>query len=64
MLVLSRKVGGRVHIGTGIILTVVGLRGTRARLGIEAPAGVVVLREEVRGRPRPGARPDAPGRGR
>lgn len=48
MLILSRKKGQRVHVGKGIVLTVLGLRGGQVRLGIEAPEDVVILREEVR----------------
>ncbi len=48
MLVLSRKKGQRLHLGEGIVLTVLGLKGGQVRLGIEAPEDVVVLREEVR----------------
>ncbi len=48
MLVLSRKKGQRLHLGEGIVLTVLGLRGGQVRLGIEAPEDVVILREEVR----------------
>jgi carbon storage regulator len=47
MLVLSRKKGQRLHLGEGIVLTVLGLRGGQVRLGIEAPEDVVVLREEI-----------------
>lgn len=52
MLVLSRKVGETIRIGDGIILTVVAIRHTQIRLGIEAPADVLVLREEIQDRPR------------
>jgi carbon storage regulator len=48
MLVLSRKKGQRLHLGEGIVLTVLGLRGGQVRLGIEAPDDVAILREEVR----------------
>ena len=49
MLVLSREVNERLMIGDDIVITVVKIdcRG-RVRLGIEAPAGVTVDREEVR----------------
>lgn len=61
MLVLSRKVGERIRIGDGIVLTVVGGGRAQVRLGIEAPADVVVLREEIRDRPgrSPGPNSDA-----
>jgi carbon storage regulator len=47
MLVLSRKKGERIHIGQGIVLTVLGWQGSKVRLGIEAPEDVVILREEI-----------------
>jgi carbon storage regulator len=59
MLILTRKVGERIYIGESIVLTVVRVRGEQARLGIEAPADVVVHREEVRRRVA-GGRPAGP----
>jgi carbon storage regulator len=47
MLVLGRKVGERVKIGEGIVLTVVAVRGSQVRLGIEAPEEVTIRREEL-----------------
>ena len=47
MLVLSRKSGESITIGEDIVVTVVGVNGTQARLGITAPRNVQVLREEV-----------------
>jgi carbon storage regulator len=48
MLVLSRKRGERIIIpGCSVTITVVGVEGNRVRLGIAAPAGVAVLREEL-----------------
>ena len=47
MLVLSRKIGETIHIGDNILLTVVEIRGDRVRLGIVAPAEVLVDRHEV-----------------
>jgi carbon storage regulator len=47
MLVLSRKKGERLMIGSGIVLTVLEVRGTSVRLGIEAPGDVPILREEL-----------------
>lgn len=47
MLVLSRKLGERIIIGPGIELVVVDVRGNKVRLGIEAPAGVSIRRQEV-----------------
>lgn len=47
MLVLSRKFGECLLIGDDIRIQVVGIRGDKVRLGIEAPANVVVLRDEL-----------------
>ena len=47
MLVLTRKVGERIHIGENIVVTVVRLQNDKVRIGIEAPADVNVHREEV-----------------
>ena len=47
MLVLSRKVGERILIGDGVVLTVVRIQGDKIRLGVVAPANVAVHREEV-----------------
>ena len=48
MLILSRKMGERIHLGESIVLTVLALKGNQVRLGIEAPEDVVILREEIR----------------
>lgn len=47
MLVLSRKESQRIKLGDSIILTVVRVSGDKVRLGIEAPADMLVLREEL-----------------
>jgi carbon storage regulator len=47
MLVLSRKETERIRLGDSIVVTVVRVAGDKVRLGIEAPADVVVLREEL-----------------
>ena len=47
MLVLSRRESERIKLGDSIVVTVVRVSGDRVRLGIEAPADVVVLREEI-----------------
>jgi carbon storage regulator len=47
MLVLSRKNGERVHIGDDVVLTVLTSRNGCVRLGLEAPADVLILREEA-----------------
>ncbi len=48
MLVLSRKVGERIWIGDDISVTVVRITGGGVRIGIEAPAELPVVREELK----------------
>ncbi|MCI0458163.1 MAG: carbon storage regulator [Gemmataceae bacterium] len=47
MLVLGRKVGERLMIGAGVVVTVVAVRGSQVRLGVEAPAEVAIRRDEI-----------------
>ena len=47
MLVLSRRESERIKVGDSIVVTVVRVTGDKVRLGIEAPANMLVLREEL-----------------
>lgn len=47
MLILTRRIGESVYIGEEIRMTVLGVRGTQVRLGINAPKDVPVHREEI-----------------
>lgn len=47
MLVLTRKVGQRIHLGSQIVLTIVRVNGGQVRVGIEAPKKVPVYRGEI-----------------
>jgi carbon storage regulator len=47
MLVLSRRESERLKLGDSIILTIVRVSGDKVRLGIEAPADLLVLRDEL-----------------
>lgn len=47
MLVLTRKVGERILVGDDIVITVLDARGDGVRIGIDAPRGVKIQREEV-----------------
>ena len=47
MLVLSRREKQRIKLGDSIVVTVVRVTGDTVRLGIEAPADVLVLRDEL-----------------
>ena len=49
MLVLSRKIGERIVINDQITVEVLQVIGNRIRLGITAPSGVPILREELLG---------------
>jgi len=47
MLILTRRPGERVVIGDEILVTVMGVSGHTVRLGIEAPQGIPIYREEI-----------------
>jgi carbon storage regulator len=47
MLVLARKEGEKVRIGGDIELTVIEIRGETVRIGISAPRGVPIYRQEL-----------------
>jgi carbon storage regulator len=47
VLVLTRKVGERILVGDDIVITVLDSRGDGVRIGIDAPRGVKIQREEV-----------------
>jgi len=48
MLILTRREGQRILIGSDIVVTVCQLRGGQVRIGITAPPGVNVIREELK----------------
>jgi len=50
MLILTRKPGESIHIGGDIVVTLLGIQGAQARLGIKAPPAVDVYREEIKTR--------------
>ena len=54
MLVLSRKETQRIRLGDSIVVTIVKISGDKVRVGIEAPADVLVLRDELEVRNRSG----------
>jgi len=47
MLVLSRKQNERIRVGDSVVVTVVRVSGDKVRIGIEAPAHVRVVRDEL-----------------
>lgn len=52
MLVLTRRVGESIVVDNHIVVQVIGIKGDKVRLGIQAPANVTVDREEVHQRRR------------
>jgi len=65
MLILSRRVGEVVQVGPDIEVVVLGMKGNQVRVGIQAPAGVAVMRKEVllrESRPQGTTLPPAAGR--
>ncbi|AMV39956.1 carbon storage regulator CsrA [Planctomyces sp. SH-PL62] len=47
MLVLSRKLGEAIHIGSDIRIVVAKIDGHQVRIGIEAPMSVSIKRQEI-----------------
>ena len=47
MLVLSRKLNESIVINDNIVVTVLGVKGDRVRIGIDAPGEIPVHRQEV-----------------
>jgi carbon storage regulator len=52
MLVLSRKIGEKILIGKDISVTVVRVAQGMVRIGVEAPAELSIVREEIKDRPK------------
>jgi carbon storage regulator len=47
MLILTRRPEESLHIGTDIVVTVLGIKGNQVRLGIQAHPDIEVDRDEV-----------------
>ena len=47
MLILTRRHGESINIGSDVIVRIIGFSGNQVRLGIEAPKSVPVHREEI-----------------
>jgi carbon storage regulator len=47
MLILTRRIGETLMIGSNVTVTVVGVKGGQIRIGINAPKGIPVHREEL-----------------
>lgn len=47
MLVMTRRIGEKIVIGSNITLTILGVQGNQVRIGVDAPRQVAVHREEL-----------------
>jgi carbon storage regulator len=47
MLILTRRPGESIQVGEDIEISVLEIRGNQIRIGISAPADVLVLRSEL-----------------
>ncbi|MBT7542895.1 MAG: carbon storage regulator CsrA [Gammaproteobacteria bacterium] len=47
MLILTRRVGESLRIGDDVSVTVLGIKGSQVRIGVNAPKTIPVHREEV-----------------
>jgi carbon storage regulator len=47
VLVLTRRIGEKLIIGDNVTVSVLGVKGSQVRIGIEAPPDVKVNREEI-----------------
>ena len=47
MLILSRRIQERLILGKDVFITILGVKGNRVRIGIDAPSSLTVHREEI-----------------
>lgn len=47
MLILSRRIGEVIRIGNDVSVRILAVQGNQARIGISAPKGLAVYREEI-----------------
>ena len=47
MLILTRRPGESLYLGTNIRITVLGMQGRQVKLGLDVPPDTTVYREEV-----------------
>jgi carbon storage regulator len=47
MLILTRRIGETLKIGDDVDITILGVKGNQARIGIDAPKDTPIHREEI-----------------
>ncbi len=47
MLILTRRVGETLMIGNQVTVTVLGIKGSQVRIGVNAPKDITVHRQEI-----------------
>jgi carbon storage regulator len=47
MLILARRVGQTLMVGSDVTVTILGVKANQVRIGIDAPKNVAVHREEI-----------------
>jgi carbon storage regulator len=47
MLIMTRRIGEKIMIGSNITLTILSVQGDQIRIGVDAPRDVAVHREEI-----------------
>lgn len=47
MLILTRKAGEKIRVGDDIEISILEIKGKQTRIGITAPKGLAVHREEI-----------------
>ena len=51
MLVLTRKAEEKILIGDNVVVTISKIQGNRVWIGLDAPASVRIVREEIAAKP-------------
>ena len=47
MLILTRRIGATLMVGDEVQITVLGVKGSQVRIGVNAPREIAVHREEI-----------------
>lgn len=48
MLILTRRQGEEIQIGSDISIKICRIKGSHVRIGVKAPSGTKILREEIK----------------